>query len=224
MTRINTAIETEVSMMKDVQVGLGSRDEGSELALILRLDLLDGEDGSSLLVNDCAETGLALDDDVGNAHLAAESGEEDDELDRVDVVGDDNESGLLGFDKGDTVVETVLGEKGLLVLHDPTRMSMNSDEREIRGRRRRTFCASLPSAASLAAASRRAFFSWLVSGRYLLRSLKSWVAVFLSRVWENWAMAGGTFRRWARMTFWRWRRTYSGHFTKRVRSVLGLMS
>ena len=29
----------------------------------------------------------------------------------------------------------------------------------------------------------------------LLRSLKSWRAVFLSSVWENWAMAGGTFNR-----------------------------
>ena len=37
-------------------------------------------------------------------------------------------------------------------------------------------------------------------------------------------MAGGTFRRWWRMTFWRCRRTYSGHLTKRVKSVLGRMS
>lgn len=39
---------------------------------------------------------------------------------------------------------------------------------------------------------RRAFFSWVDSGLYLLRSWKSWVAVFLSRVCENWAIAGGT--------------------------------
>lgn len=39
---------------------------------------------------------------------------------------------------------------------------------------------------------RRAFFSCFDSGLYLLRSWKSWVAVFLSRVWVNWAIAGGT--------------------------------
>jgi hypothetical protein len=33
-----------------------------------------------------------------------------------------------------------------------------------------------------------------------------------------------TLRRWWRMTFWRWKRTYSGHLTKRVRSCLGAMS
>lgn len=37
-------------------------------------------------------------------------------------------------------------------------------------------------------------------------------------------MAGGTLRRWWRITFWRWRRTYSGHLTKRVRSDLGRIS
>ncbi len=50
-----------------------------------------------------------------------------------------------------------------------------------------------PSAVLLSASlRRRAFFSWVDSGLYLLSSWKSWVAVFLSRVWPNWAMAGGT--------------------------------
>ena len=65
-------------------------------------------------MDDRAETSLALDDDVGDTHLAAESGEEDDELDGVDVMGNDDESGLLGLDEGDAVVETVLYEEGLL--------------------------------------------------------------------------------------------------------------
>lgn len=112
---------------ENIQVSLGGRDEGGELALILRLDLLDGEDGGSLLVDDCAETGLTLDDDVGDTHLAAESGEEDDELDGVNIVGDDDESSLLGLDEGNTVVETVLGEKGLLVLYVQTRIGMGID-------------------------------------------------------------------------------------------------
>ena len=96
------------------QVGLRGGDEGGKLTLILALDVLDGKDGGSLLVNDRAETGLALDDDVGDAHLAAERGEEDNELDGVDIVSDDNERSLLGLDEGNAVVEAVLDEEGLL--------------------------------------------------------------------------------------------------------------
>ena len=96
------------------QVGLRGGDEGGKLTLILALDVLDGKDGGGLLVNDRAETGLALDDDVGDTHLAAERGEEDNELDGVDIVSDDNERSLLGLDEGNAVVEAVLDEEGLL--------------------------------------------------------------------------------------------------------------
>ena len=67
-------------------------------------------------MDDRAETGLTLDDGVGDTHLAAEGREKDDELDGVDVVSDDDERGLLSFDQGDAVVETVFGEEGLLAL------------------------------------------------------------------------------------------------------------
>ena len=65
-------------------------------------------------MHDGSETSFTLHDDVGNAHLAAQSGEEDDELDGVDVVRDDDEGGFLGFDEGDDVVEAVLDEGGFL--------------------------------------------------------------------------------------------------------------
>ena len=38
-----------------------------------------------------AEPGLALDDGVGDTHLAAKSREEDDQLDGVNVVGDQDQ-------------------------------------------------------------------------------------------------------------------------------------
>ena len=41
-------------------------------------------------------------------------GEENDELDGVNVRGDDDKLSLLGLDKGDDVVEAVLDEEGLL--------------------------------------------------------------------------------------------------------------
>lgn len=53
---------------------------------------------------------------TGDAHLLAEGREEDDELDRVNVVGNDDEVGLLGLDERHDVVEARLDEVGLLGL------------------------------------------------------------------------------------------------------------
>lgn len=60
------------------------------------------------------ETGLALNDNVGDTHLAAKGREEDNKLDGVDVVGDQDERGLLVLDEADNVVQTELGGVGLL--------------------------------------------------------------------------------------------------------------
>lgn len=60
------------------------------------------------------ETSLALDDGVGDTHLAAESGEEDNQLNGVNVVGDQDEGGLLVLNEANDVVETVLDGVGLL--------------------------------------------------------------------------------------------------------------
>jgi hypothetical protein len=95
-------------------VGLGGGDEVGESLRVLGSDIGDSDNGRGLLAGDETETCLALDNHVGDAHLSAEGGEEDDELDGVDVVGNDDELGLLGLDEGDDVVETVLGEDGLL--------------------------------------------------------------------------------------------------------------
>ena len=102
----------------NLQVGLGGADKGGELALVLTLHVLEGQNGSSLLVNDRAKTSLALDDHVRDTHLAAKSGEEDDELDGVNIMRDDNQRRLLGLDKSDGVVQTILDEQGLLRVLD----------------------------------------------------------------------------------------------------------
>ena len=65
-------------------------------------------------MHDGSEACFTLHDDVGDAHLAAQSGEEDNELDGVDVMRNDDERGFLGFDEGDDVVEAVLDEEGFL--------------------------------------------------------------------------------------------------------------
>lgn len=51
---------------------------------------------------------LPLHDAVRDAHLAAESRQPDDELDGVDVVGDDDEGCLLLLDQGGHVLKTKL--------------------------------------------------------------------------------------------------------------------
>ena len=61
-----------------------------------------------------SEASFTLHNDVGNDHLAAQGGEEDDELDGVNVVRDDDEGGFLGFNEGDDVVEAVFDKEGFL--------------------------------------------------------------------------------------------------------------
>jgi hypothetical protein len=98
------------------QVGLRRTDECAELLLILALHILKRDNGRSLLVDHRAKAGLALHDDIRNTHLPAKRGEEDNKLNRVNVVRNHDERGLLRFDKGNTVVQAVLDEKRLLVL------------------------------------------------------------------------------------------------------------
>lgn len=68
---------------------------------------------------DRSETSLALDDGVGDTHLAAEGGEEDNQFDGVNVVGDQDQGGFLGFDEAHDVVETIFD--GIGFLEEPRR-------------------------------------------------------------------------------------------------------
>ena len=69
-------------------------------------------------MDDSPKASLVLHDNVGDTHLAAESGEVDDELNGVDIMSDDNERCLLGLNKRNDVVQAVLGEQRLLVRLD----------------------------------------------------------------------------------------------------------
>lgn len=65
-------------------------------------------------MDDSSQAGLALHDGEGDTHLAAESRQEDDELNGVDIVGDQDQGGLLVLNQADDVVQTVLDGVGLL--------------------------------------------------------------------------------------------------------------
>ena len=53
------------------------------------------EGSTGLAPDHLSEAGLALDDAVGDAHLTAEGRQEEDDLQRVHVVGDHHQLGLL---------------------------------------------------------------------------------------------------------------------------------
>lgn len=108
-----TPVAVGLLVLLEVTV-LDSRAELGELALVFGAHFGQGKNSSSLLVDDSAESGLALDDSVRDTHLAAESGKEDDQLDGVDVVSNEHERRLLVLNEADNVVETELGGVRLL--------------------------------------------------------------------------------------------------------------
>ena len=65
-------------------------------------------------MDDSSEAGLALDNGIGDTHLAAESRQEDDQLNRVNIVGDEDKRSLLVLDQANNVVETILDSIRLL--------------------------------------------------------------------------------------------------------------
>ncbi len=97
-----------------VEAIVDSADQLTQLILVLLFDLSKRHDSCSLLVHDSSESGLAFDDGVWDAHLSAEGWEVDDQLNRIDIVGDEDEGSLLVLDQADNVVETVLDSIWLL--------------------------------------------------------------------------------------------------------------
>ena len=65
-------------------------------------------------MNNGTKTSLALDNGVRDTHLTAEGGEENDQLNRIDVMSDQNQRSLLVLHQADNVVQTVLDIVGLL--------------------------------------------------------------------------------------------------------------
>jgi hypothetical protein len=87
--------------------------ENLEVLEVLLAHLGEGDAGGGLLVNKLAEACLALDEGEGNALLSAESGEENEELNGVNVVSHNNELGLALLNELGNVVETELDDDGL---------------------------------------------------------------------------------------------------------------
>jgi len=80
---------------------------------IFLLDFSKGNAGSSLLVNELSESCLSLDESVGNSLLSAESWEEDEQFNGVNIVSHNDELCLSFFNQLGNVVETELQDNWL---------------------------------------------------------------------------------------------------------------
>ena len=91
-------------------VELGHEDLGEffEILVVFLVDFGEGEAGSGLLVDELTEVCLSSDEAEGDVLLSAESGEEADHFDGVNIVGNNDELGLVLFDEGGNVVKTEL--------------------------------------------------------------------------------------------------------------------
>lgn len=77
------------------------------------MDFGEGEAGSGLLVDELTEVGLTTDEAEWDSLLSAESGEEADHFDGVDIVGNADELGSAFLNELGNVVETVFDVEGL---------------------------------------------------------------------------------------------------------------
>lgn len=84
-----------------------------EVLEVLLADLSESDASGSLLVDELAETCLALNEGEGDALLSAESGEEGHDLKGVNVVSNHNELSLAFFNEVGNVVKTELEDNGL---------------------------------------------------------------------------------------------------------------
>ena len=99
-----------------VELGLEEGAELLEIDEVFASHLGQSDAGGGLEVDKLAKVGLATDEAEGDTLLAAESGQVNNELNRVDVVSDDNHLGLVLLNEGGHVVETELEVHGLLSL------------------------------------------------------------------------------------------------------------
>ena len=92
--------------------------EGVQSSLILGVHTGQAHAGGGLLVDESTESGLTLDDGVGDTHLVAEGGEPHHQLEGIHIIGNEHQLGLLLLDQLGDVVQTVLDDqRSALLLH-----------------------------------------------------------------------------------------------------------
>merc|ERR1719330_581736 len=99
LAAIDTATPLAVGILRVVELGHHVVLEGLQFRLVLRRNAGDSGAGGGLLTDESTESGLGLDDAVWDIHLSAESRHPANNFDGIDIVSDDDQVGLLGFDE-----------------------------------------------------------------------------------------------------------------------------
>jgi len=87
--------------------------EKLKILVVFLTDFSKSDAGGSLLVDELAEACFSLDESIGNTLLAAESGQEDEELNRINIMSHDNKLSFAWFNELGYVVETELEDDWL---------------------------------------------------------------------------------------------------------------
>lgn len=111
------SVELSIIIVLDLELGA----ELFEVDEVFSANISKGDAGSRLQMDELAKVSLATDEAEGHTLLSAESGQMHNELDGINVVGDDDELGLVLFNKGGHVVQAKLEVHGLLSLFSGSR-------------------------------------------------------------------------------------------------------
>merc|ERR1712080_585817 len=90
-----------------VIVGLHRLDEFAQGVTIVGVNVSDGHAGGGLPPTDTSQPRFVLHNAVGDAHLPAEGWQEHDKLDRINVIGDNDELSFIFLDEGGDSVDPV---------------------------------------------------------------------------------------------------------------------
>lgn len=104
----NTSAPVSSELFVLVELSSEVLGEGLEILIVFLSDISHSNAGSGLLVDELTESGLTLDESIGDTLLSAESREESHEFNGINVVSDDNELGLALFNESGHVVKTEL--------------------------------------------------------------------------------------------------------------------
>jgi hypothetical protein len=101
-----------------VVVELSSEVLGEEFKILVVFlsHVSNGDASGSLLVDELTESFFSSNESVGNTLLSAESRQEDDHFNGVNIMSDDDELGLSLFDEFSDVVKTELKNGGLVLV------------------------------------------------------------------------------------------------------------
>jgi len=91
-----------------IVVGFDGLDEFVECASITGFNICDGQARCGLPAYNTSKPGLVLDDAIGNSHLSAKGWQKEDELNRIDIIGNHNKLCLLFFNQGCDGVGTMM--------------------------------------------------------------------------------------------------------------------